>query len=356
MLNSLQILRGLAAWAVVITHIQQSYFMGESNNILLVFFEKYGGFGVDVFFVLSGFVMALVSSKYLYSGVSFGVNRFFRLIPIYWFYTFLLVVSMLILPSGTYLTWWEELSLLKSLLFIPNINPNGYGYYPTLYVGWTLIFEMFFYLIFSIVLMLRLPRPSIICAIILFCIALVYRHNPFLGHSSLLLIEFSIGVMILEYHKSMRLKNILIKTVIPIMFFIVFASIFLYFEKMQFAKFFLAGLLVYTFIQIERFFSKDLSFFHFLKVLGDHSYSTYLNHIIIIGWFHYLFGDLNSSSINLLTVLGILISVMTISKLSYEYIETSKHISNLKRTIIAMLTRRNALLSSPNTIKVKDDL
>tara|TARA_R110001583_G_scaffold7158_6_gene35660 strand:- start:7422 stop:7589 length:168 start_codon:yes stop_codon:yes gene_type:complete len=54
MLNSLQILRGIAAWAVVFTHIQQSYFMGESDNFLLVFFGNYGGFGVDVFFVLSG--------------------------------------------------------------------------------------------------------------------------------------------------------------------------------------------------------------------------------------------------------------------------------------------------------------
>lgn len=331
-------MRGIAAWSVVFTHIQQSYFMGKSDNIFLVFFGDYGGFGVDVFFVLSGFVMALVSNKYLTSGISFGINRFYRLIPIYWFYTFLLVASILVLPSGTYLTWWKDLSLLKSLLFIPNINPNGHGYYPTLYVGWTLIFEMFFYFIFSTVLMLKLPRPSIICSIILFCIALIYRWNPFLGHSSLLLIEFSIGIMILEYHKTTRLKNIFIKAVIPITFFIVFAAFFLYLGKVQFAEFFLAGLFVYTFIQMESFFSKDFKLFHFLKVLGDYSYSTYLNHIIIIGWFYYMFGDFNSVSMSLLAVLSILISTLIISKLSYEHIETSKHISNLKRITIKILT------------------
>ena len=183
--------------------------------------------------------------------------------------------------------------------------------------------------------MFKLPRPSIICAIVLLSIALIYRWNPFLGHSSLLLIEFSVGIMILEYHKTTRLKNIFIKTVIPITFFIVLASIFIYLERIQFAKFFLAGLLVYTFIQMENFFSKELGLFRFLKVLGDHSYSTYLNHIIIIGWFYYLFGDSNSSSMNLLAVLSILISIMIISKLSYKYNKTSKHISNLKVSVRA---------------------
>lgn len=351
MLNSLQILRAMAAWAVVFTHIQQSYFMGKSNNVFFLFFGSYGGFGVDVFFVLSGFVMALVSNKYLTTGVSFGINRFYRLIPIYWFYTLLLVVSILVLPSGTYLTWWEDLSLLKSILFIPNINPNGYGYYPTLYVGWTLIFEMFFYVIFSIVLMFKIPRPSIICSIILFFIAVIYRLNPFLGHSSLLLVEFSIGIIILEYYKTTRLKNVFIKTVIPITFFIVCAAFFIYLERIQYAKFFLAGLLVYTFIQMESFFSRDFKLFHFLKVLGDHSYSTYLNHVIIIGWFYYIFGNFNFESMNLLAVSCILVSIMLISKLSYKHIETSKYILNLKLITTAGLTRKKPFVTNSNSKK-----
>tara|TARA_R110001583_G_scaffold7158_6_gene35659 strand:- start:6520 stop:7422 length:903 start_codon:yes stop_codon:yes gene_type:complete len=299
--------------------------------------------------------MALVFNKYLSSGVLFGINRFYRLIPIYWFYTFLLVVSLFVLPNGTYLTYWEGFSLLKSLLFIPNLNPNGFGYFPTLYVGWTLIFEMFFYLIFSIVLLLKLPKPSLVCAIVLFSIALVYRWEPFLGRSSLLLIEFSIGIMILEYYKKTKLKHIFIRTVIPITFFIVFTFIFLYLDNIQLAKFFIAGLLVYIFIQMESFFSKELSLFRFLKVLGDHSYSTYLNHIIIIGWFHYLFGDLNSESMDMLAVLCILITIMIISKLSYIYIETSKHILSLKHITITLLTRKKTLLSSKSTIKIKDE-
>jgi exopolysaccharide production protein ExoZ len=353
MLNSLQILRGLAAWAVVFNHINQSYFMGKTDSLFWGVFKDYGGFGVDIFFVLSGFVMALVSNKYLQSGITFGVNRAFRLIPIYWFYTLLLVISILVLPSGTYLTSWEGLSLLKSLFFVPNINPNGYGYYPTLYVGWTLIYELFFYVIFSIVLTLKLPKPSIICSIILVLIAYVYRWDPFLGHSSLLLIEFSLGILIFEYHKAIKLKNIFLKAIFPIVVLTSLACIFLYIDKMQFSKFFCAGLLVYIFILSEKFFSKQLKLFHFLKVVGDQSYSTYLNHIIIIGWAYYLFGDLKSTPMNYLVVVTICISIMVVSRFSYIHIETSKYISHFKLMIINVLTKNGSNITDLENQKRK---
>ncbi|MGJ8694441.1 MAG: acyltransferase family protein [Thalassotalea sp.] len=201
-----------------------------------------------MFFILSGFVMALVSKKHLHSGVSFGINRLYRLVPIYWFYTFLLVFSILILPNGTYLTWWQDFSLLKSLLFIPNINPNGHGYYPTLYVGWTLIYELFFYLVFTAILVMRLPKPTIACALLLLVIAYFTRWHPFLGHSSLLLVEFAIGIIIFEYYKYTKLNNFFIKIFIPIATFTVFALYFIYLSRVEIAKFFIAGVTVYIFI------------------------------------------------------------------------------------------------------------
>jgi peptidoglycan/LPS O-acetylase OafA/YrhL len=283
MLNSLQILRALAAWAVVFNHIQQSFYMGKSDSVFWEFFGVHGGFGVDVFFILSGFMMALVSKKYQESGISFGINRIYRLVPIYWFYTLLLVLSILALPTGTFLTWWEDFSLLKSLLFIPNLNPNGYGHFPTLYVGWTLIYEMFFYMVFSIILILKLPKPAITCSLLLVIMAYYFRWNPFLGHSSLLLVEFSIGIIIFEYYKRTKVSGFLIRVIIPLFSFILLASLFLYIDRVQFSKFFLAGLVVYVFILLEDIFTKDFKLFKFLKVLGDHSYSTYLNHTIIIG-------------------------------------------------------------------------
>lgn len=94
---------------------------------------------------------------------------------------------------------------------------------------------------------------------------------------------------------------------------------------------------------MERLFSKELKLFQFLKVLGDHSYSTYLNHTIIIGWFYYLNNEISSNSGNVISVTSIIISVLIISKLSYDHIETSKYISMLKSFSIMFVNKKIAL-------------
>jgi exopolysaccharide production protein ExoZ len=341
MLNSLQILRGLAAWMVVFHHVIQSYYMsaGTSESKLMATLTEYGHFGVDLFFVLSGVVMALVARKYQGAGVDFAVGRVFRVVPVYWFYTLLLVISVLIFPTGTYLTWWEDFSLLKSLAFIPHANPNGYGYYPTLYVGWTLIYEMFFYFVFSMVLIFKLPKPTITCAILLLAIAFVFRNMNLLGHSSLLLVEFAIGIAIYEYFKATQSMNRFSLKVLPVAAFLVMISLAFYIGREDLANYFIAGLIVYSFILTEWLFSKDIKVFHFLKVLGDYSYSTYLSHIIVIGWFYYLFGGEQSKDYGVWPVFGIALVVLIISKYSYKYIETSPYILNWKRMTVKLLTK-----------------
>ena len=340
-LESLQILRGVAAWMVVFHHIVQSYFVGRIENPFWDFFDKYGSFGADIFFVLSGFVMGLVSKKYQKSGIVFGINRVFRVIPVYWFYTLLLVVSIIVLPSGIYLTGWKNYSLIKSLFFIPNLNPNGLGYFPTLYVGWTLIYEMFFYVVFTIVLMMNMPKPAIACAFILIVIAYFYRGINFLGNGALMLLEFSIGILIYEYQETIKRNNNFARRVFPIAIFpvIAFASFFI---DVNLIRYLIAGLIVYTFIIFEDLFAKDMKILQFLKALGDYSYSTYLSHVVIIGWFYYIFGRANHSSVlDFLAVLCILLTVLVVSSYSYQLIETNEYISKIKYMTADVLTRKS---------------
>lgn len=340
MLNSLQILRGLAAWSVVIHHIVQSYFMGDTrNSIILIAAHNYGSLGVDIFFVLSGVVMALVADKYVGSGVAFGINRVFRVVPVYWFYTLLLVASILIFPSGTYLTWWEGDSLLKSMLFIPNINPNGYGYYPTLYVGWTLIYEMFFYFLFTIILIMRLPYPKFICAFALITIAVLAQNTNFLGHSSWLLLEFSIGITIVFIVKSNALIKKQIFKVIILSFMPILAIVSITFGLSALFKMFFSGSVVMIFILLENYFTFKNRILSLFRNLGDWSYSTYLSHVVVIGWFHHFFGS-NENSINhLIAIVGILITVYFLSFLSYQHVESNAYITTLKHNLIIMLTK-----------------
>jgi len=334
MLNSLQILRGLAAWTVVIHHIIQSYFMGDTkNSVIFMIIHKYGSIGVDIFFILSGVVMGIVAAKYMKSGVTFGINRVIRVVPVYWFYTLILVLSILLFPTGTYLTWWEGNSLLKSILFIPNINPNGYGYFPTLYVGWTLIYEMFFYLLFTLILILRVPYPTITCAFTLIVIAILTRNNNFLGQSSLLLIEFSIGITIALLLKTRFFKEKNTLAIVVLLSLFLLALFFKYLEWNIFSKMLLAGAVVWGGILLEKYFCFNNKITLFLKKLGDFSYSTYLSHVIVIGWFFHFFASGKNAINDSIAFTGIIITVYFISMLSYHYVESNQYIEALKRKL-----------------------
>lgn len=82
---------------------------------------------------------------------SFIIDRLTRIVPVYWLVTLATVVSyrMHLLNPSRYTD--DNIHLLSSLLFIPRFNAAG-DIFPTLYLGWTLNYEMFFYVLFACVL------------------------------------------------------------------------------------------------------------------------------------------------------------------------------------------------------------
>jgi exopolysaccharide production protein ExoZ len=133
-IGGIEILRGLAATAVVVHHTLPAF--------------TYGKAGVDVFFVISGFVMVVSSAKaYGVPGAwqEFLHRRILRIVPLYWLMT---VATIMLLPG--YFSWDE---ILRSLFFLP-VFSHGVGQ-PVVRPGWTLILEMYFYLIFAAFLFLR---------------------------------------------------------------------------------------------------------------------------------------------------------------------------------------------------------
>ncbi|MDQ0903973.1 acyltransferase [Paenibacillus sp. V4I7] len=136
--DSLQLLRGIAACVVVIFHEFGTYGL-----------FKYGKYGVDLFFVLSGFIILYThhtkigEKKVL---VPFILKRIIRVFPIYWFMTF--VYILLVSVSG----FGSTLSIdyvLKSLFLLPQDK------LPVIGVAWTLEFEMLFYFIFGLLMFNR---------------------------------------------------------------------------------------------------------------------------------------------------------------------------------------------------------
>ncbi|MDN5687847.1 MAG: acyltransferase [Brachybacterium sp.] len=152
--EGLQALRFVAALLVLVTHA--TFYTSTRLDPDVSTWEA-GTAGVDIFFVISGFVMMITASPFM--GVShgwryFAMRRIVRIVPMYWIATTAKIVALLILPGVALRSSLDPQHVLFSYLFLPSFNDAG-AVEPVMGVGWTLTFEMFFYAVFAIALMLR---------------------------------------------------------------------------------------------------------------------------------------------------------------------------------------------------------
>ncbi len=286
--------------------------------------------GVDIFFVLSGFVIALSSQRYIGKGISFGLHRFIRVLPNYWFYTILLFGSLLILPDATYLTQWNPSSLAQSFALIPNANPSGHGLFPTLYVGWTLTFEMFFYLVTAFILIFNNSKPVGWTSISLGVLLLLFNDSLFLGNDLMMLIEFISGMLLFKVHtyppsnykKNACILLLLASTIITTYVLIGLNGIFI--------RCLIGVFILYTFLSMNFIFEKPTKLNTFLIKLGSLSYSTYLSHTIVIGWFYFVFRGGSHTYNDTIAIIGVVIVTYLLSSFSYSYVETGSLTKYLK--------------------------
>ncbi len=154
-LDSVQALRGLAAMLVVIFHVT-----GIQKSELISGPWERGYAGVDMFFVISGFILTYITHTYtrsLRTAGRFLYARATRVYPLWWIFASILPIYFLITygsvaaPDQAIPASGEWTYLTKSLLLWPQSTE------PVLNVGWTLIHEVFFYLVFSLALLLRRP-------------------------------------------------------------------------------------------------------------------------------------------------------------------------------------------------------
>ena len=139
-LLSIQYLRAIAALSVLVTHTLQ-WPLHEMNMSLL----KTGRLGVEIFFIISGFIITTIAGDGPFRPRVFLERRAHRIVPTYWAATLLTAVLAIALPNQFRTTVPTLEGLLKSMLFIPSLEPKA----PLLLLGWTLNFEVFFYLVFA---------------------------------------------------------------------------------------------------------------------------------------------------------------------------------------------------------------
>jgi exopolysaccharide production protein ExoZ len=149
-LTSIQSLRGLAALAVCFSHLWTVEGKFSAQPILTNWAES-GGAGVDLFFVISGFIMVWVTQNRQRGPQAlsqFWLSRFFRIYPLWWLVLSALVVVWLVKPEWVYSSRQSEPEILKSYLLFPAAEV------PLHAVGWTLIHEVWFYLVFGLFLLI----------------------------------------------------------------------------------------------------------------------------------------------------------------------------------------------------------
>ncbi|SDJ30822.1 Peptidoglycan/LPS O-acetylase OafA/YrhL, contains acyltransferase and SGNH-hydrolase domains [Paraburkholderia steynii] len=157
----------------------------------------FGEFRVDVFFVLSGFVIALALEAGTTSVRDFVVSRLVRIVPLYWLATLLVFFGALLRPDLFNSTTANVPDLLKSLFFVPYRKESGH-IFPMLFVGWTLNYEMLFYAASALALWRFQRHVSFVFAAITLLLSAVFLIAS-LAHSSRALVEFLAYDRLLEF-------------------------------------------------------------------------------------------------------------------------------------------------------------
>lgn len=168
--TGVQALRFAAALLVVVTHA--TLYTSERLDSALPIWH-FGEVGVDIFFVISGFVM-MVSTQSLAGRRDgwkfFAMRRISRILPLYWLATTIKLLTLVAVPAAVLHATADPGSIVLSYLFLPSRNVDGLVQ-PLLGVGWTLTFEMFFYVAFALVLFLRASRLYVVGLVLAICSA-----------------------------------------------------------------------------------------------------------------------------------------------------------------------------------------
>ena len=294
-INSIQFLRGIAALAVVVHHTGGYIKRYFEPTVLWGDYFSIGFGGVDLFFVISGFIIHFTSEKYLDKPSKLGEylkKRFVRVFPIHWFVLTLLFVSGWLITSVFHRNIFSigYPHTLNAYLQTYSLFPLHFAINP---VTWTLSYELFFYLMFALLIVSK-RLWFIPISILLVSGYNVYQNYLqdggvaemtyfkfiFSGYN----FEFMLGFLIYQFYEKCKLSNSmsLVLLIIGLSIFIIFG-----YEVRDFDNYkrllifgFPSAFIVLAMLNLEK--NQAISISRFWILLGDASYSLYLIHFPIM--------------------------------------------------------------------------
>jgi len=330
---NIQALRGIAVLLVVFSHMLPIENKYSATDKILPDIFMIGISGVDLFFLISGFVMVSVTQNTNQSISKiklFLYHRFTRIYPLYWFYSILILTVFLLQPSMVNNSQDNQIDIISSFLLIPQ------DLLPIVNVGWTLVFEIYFYIIFS--LLLLLPRKKLTTGLLLWGIVILavsssplWRENAFTKvYFHPLTLEFIIGAFIaIVYYKRDIPGNAKLLALASIVIWLVSYTIFQSSTNENIPKGIIrviifgipASLALYSALLYEK--NHNITMPNWLCKIGDASYSIYLSHIIVLSivgrvWSKF---STNGALDNFIAFTLMLIAVLISGFISYKLIE-----------------------------------
>jgi exopolysaccharide production protein ExoZ len=380
-LSSIQFLRAVAVLLVVYTHsmnIQMQF--GHSWQQTFYHLDNFGCIGVDLFFVISGFIIMFIANKYkgANEAMYFIGKRFLRINPIYYIATFLIFGFLLLklyindIPFKNHSDNTIS-SLFDSLTIIPSSWDLKY-FSPLLVVGWTLSFEWLFYILFAALIFMNVERKvlTMLCMILLFVgigriiqptdLRFQFVLNP-------ILLEFVLGLTICQLYLSKInvptwVATIILSTGIICYVLLIrfgYEGVWYYQNtingKLSLMRFLLWGLpsgcIVAGSLFLERNGHLSKLFNNRLALLlGNASYSIYLIHYIILNAFQLIYSKtIFFGQADLMIWLQLIITVF-ISVVFYKLVEKPllSYFNKKERPLDTTIKNNTNLLDKSNEL------
>jgi len=294
MIVSIQYLRGLAAFLVLLNHV--AWKSQQHGRHALDGFNV-GECGVDIFFVISGFIMCHVTSGGRVAIAGFVRNRLLRILPLYWILT-TVALSVFLLMPGRVNTSGGSTHVLASYLLLPTDGKF------LIEAGWTLSYELLFYGLFAAGLLLSGWTGRVLVAAVLVALASLRAWHPF-AHpvaaflTSDLLLEFAYGIGLYRLYLRNPLQRgwsaVLVGTIGVALLAAANGSPDRHFlSPVRAVNYGVpAFLLCWGTVSLERQIARHKV--RWLELLGDASYSLYLSHVFSIGAFAVIVGGWSGS-------------------------------------------------------------
>jgi peptidoglycan/LPS O-acetylase OafA/YrhL len=309
-------LRAFAAFLVVLFHVNLNVIQNGFREPALHNIFNIGNSGVDIFFVISGFVMIVSSWEKKISILGFFSRRLVRILPLYLiltltYYSIAVIAPFLIPNINVNISW-----LLSSVTFTTAI----FGYKaPILGQGWTLEYEMLFYLLFSVSIIFKSnsKKLAFMFSAVIF--------GVLIGISTLFF-EFAFGMLagyLLKEKRFTNLQGLLLSFVGFSLLISNSLNLFSGYDRV----------LTYgipSFILILGLATTKQTGNKILSKIGDSSYSLYLSQFFIIPLV-FKFDSVLQKLITNSTLMVIVVSVVTLIFGHFVYLLVEKPLTKLTR-------------------------